>query len=220
MGEMRRRFSRQTLDQRRDALIHATLALISKGGPEAATVRSIAQEAGVTQGLIRHYFSTKEELLRATYEYHMNAMTDATNAVLDRAFPNAAAQLAAFVISSLTPPVVDPKAMALWAGFIHTVQRDADMRAIHEKTYYVFRDGLQMLIQEALCEADRPADHTTLRRHAIACNAVIDGLWMEGGALPGSFEKDELADVGLQSISAILGLGLEQFRDCLSHKDA
>ncbi len=219
MSETRRRFSRQTLDQRQDALIQATLALISRGGPEAATVRSIAQEAGVTQGLIRHYFSTKEELVRAAYEHHMNAMTDATAAVLDREFPNAAARLAAFVISSLTPPVVDPKAMALWAGFIHTVQRDAGMRATHEKTYYSFRDGLQMLIQEALSEAGHAADETTLRRYAIACNAVIDGLWMEGGALPDSFETDELSDVGMQSISSILGLDLMHFRDCLTLKE-
>ena len=48
------------------------------------------------------------------------------------------------------------------------------------------------------------------RRLAIACNAVIDGLWLEGGALPEAFEAGELPEIALQSVGAILGLNLER----------
>jgi hypothetical protein len=45
---------------------------------------------------------------------------------------------------------------------------------------------------------------------AIACNAVIDGLWLEGGALPEAFEPDELTGIALTAVGAILQLDLEE----------
>ena len=43
---------------------------------------------------------------------------------------------------------------------------------------------------------------------AIACNAVIDGLWMEGGVLPSAFAPDELSEIGIRSVGALLGIDL------------
>jgi len=39
----------------------------------------------------------------------------------------------------------------------------------------------------AFDEMGRTVDPIILRQLAIACNAVIDGLWLEGGALPDDF---------------------------------
>jgi hypothetical protein len=54
----------------------------------------------------------------------------------------------------------------------------------------------------------RPADPATLRAQAIACNAVIDGLWLEASLLPQAFADGEMARIGLSSVGAILGLDL------------
>ncbi|MBE9477019.1 MAG: TetR family transcriptional regulator C-terminal domain-containing protein [Proteobacteria bacterium] len=209
MVNSRKQFKRESPDQRQDDLIAATLRLIASGGPEAATVRNIAMEAGVTPGLIRHYFSTKEDLIGAAYERHMTTMRYATYSTREGALPGAVARLAALVTASLTAPVTDPRAMALWAGFIQSVQRDAAMHAIHEKTYFQFRDQLQMFISDAFIELGQPKDQADLRKFAIACNAVLDGLWLEGSALPDTFETGELPAIGLASIGAILGMKLE-----------
>ena len=82
------------------------------------------------------------------------------------------------------------------------------MQDTHAATYAEFRDHLQGLIVAALGEAGRMAPPATLRRHAIACNAVIDGLWLEGGMLPDAFDADELAQIGLASVGAMLDLPL------------
>ena len=144
----------------------------------------------------------------AAFQRHMESLTDATGAVVDEEHGSALERLAAFVVAALTPPVVDAQAVALWAGFIHLVQRDPSMRAIHARTYFEFRDQLEGLIGEALAEAEKPCGTALLRKSAIACNAVLDGLWLEGGALPESFEPGELPEVGLASVGAILGLDL------------
>ena len=87
------------------------------------------------------------------------------------------------------------------------------MQAIHEQTYHDFRDRLEALIADALDEAKITATPPHLRGLSIACNAVIDGLWMEGGALPGAFEPGELPKIGLRSVGAIIGMDLEEAED-------
>lgn len=208
MTETRKTFTRAPAEKRREALIRATLALMAEIGPAAATVRAIAERAGISQGMIRHYFQTKEDLIGAAYEWHMRSLTGATDAAAGQAEGSARDRLARFVAAALTPPVVDAQAMSLWAGFIHMVLRDARMRAVHERTYRHFRDRLQTLIDAALREAGRPALPALARRHAIACNAVLDGLWLEGCALPEAFGPGELTGIGLASVAAILDLDL------------
>lgn len=200
----RRRFRREGEERRRHALIAATLDLVARGGAQAATVRAIADLAGVTPGLIRHYFATKEDLTRAAYAQVMEGMTAANLAVLSSAPADPAARLAAFVAASLRPPVVDPTSMGLWAGFIHMVRRDAKLREIHRSAYLRYRDLLQGLI----ADLGRDADAARLRADAIACNAVIDGLWLEGSALPDAFDAGELERIGLRAVGAILGVDL------------
>ncbi len=210
MREERKKFRRESAESRQEALILATLDLVAEQGVRGATVRGIAERANVTQGLIRHYFSSKEELIVAAYENHMNTMTDQTFAPANGSAVSANARLAAFVKASLTPPVVDPRAIALWASFLNKVQRDPQMKATHERTYAYFRDQLEGLIAASLKEANRSASPARLRQLAIACNAVIDGLWLEGGALPDAFLPGELVEIGMQSVSAIIDLDLTQ----------
>jgi AcrR family transcriptional regulator len=200
----RRKFNHQPKDARRDALIAAAIALVSEGGAGGATVRAIAEKAGVTPGLIRHYFATKEALLRAAYAQVMEGMASASLAVVATAPNRPEARLAVFVAASLRPPVVDAAAMGLWAGFLHQMRRDPEMQAAHELGYLHYRDLLQGLIS-ALPRKVSPAG---LRGDAIACNAVIDGLWLEGSALPDAFWPGELEQIGLQAVGAILGFNL------------
>ena len=210
MSEERRKFTREGAEQRKLALIEATLELVAEKGVGGATVRSIADRADVTQGLIRHYFSSKEELISAAYDHHMMQMNDLTFAPTGADAGSARDRLRLLVETSVTPPIVDPRSIALWAGFLNKVQHDAGMKATHEKTYLDFRDRLERLIGEALAEAGIEASPARLTHYATACNALIDGLWMEGGALPEAFEPGELSRIGLESLGAIIGLDLTE----------
>ncbi len=200
----RRMFRREGEGARRDSLITAALELIAEGGPEAATVRAIAERAGVTPGLIRHYFASKDDLTRAAYLALMQQMVQTSFDVLETAPDDPKIRLAAFVAASLRPPVMDATAIGLWAGFLHHVRRDPAMAAVHRTGYLRYRDQLQLLI--AALPGDTPRER--LRTQAIACNGVIDGLWLEGGALPDAFAPDELAQIAVQSVGAILGIDL------------
>ncbi len=204
MSGERRKFTREGEERRRDALIAAALDLIAEGGAQAATVRAIAERAGVTPGLIRHYFHSKGDLTRAAYLNLMQRLTQGSFAAPDHATDTPEGRLAAVVAASLRPPVMTPGALGLWAGFIHQVQSDPAMTEVHEAGYLNYRDLLQALI------ATLPGVWTSdvLRQQAIACNGVIDGLWLEGCALPHAFAEDEIARIGVASVGAILGVDL------------
>jgi AcrR family transcriptional regulator len=200
----RRPYKRESEETRRDAMISAALDLVAEGGPQAATVRAIADRAGVTPGLIRHYFATKDDLTRAAYLRLMDRMTGDNAEALQDTPEYPGARLVAFVTASLRPPVVDPLRLGVWAGFIHAVRSDDAMRAIHKQSYLAYRDMLQSLI----AALPRKADDARLRADAIACNAVIDGLWLEGSALPEGFAPGELERIGVSAVAAILGITL------------
>jgi TetR/AcrR family transcriptional regulator, transcriptional repressor of bet genes len=103
MDTARRSYRRESQETRRADLITATQSLVAEGGPEAATVRAIAARAGVTAGLIRHYFQSKDELTRAAYRDLMDGMTAKGAEALESVGASPEERLAAFVAASLQP---------------------------------------------------------------------------------------------------------------------
>lgn len=205
----RRSFTRASEESRRADLIDATLDLIAEGGPQAATVRAIALRAGVTPGLIRHYFATKEELVAAAHEHLMTGLTQAstaqTSTTQTTSQGDARAQFVDLITRAVSPPVTEPRSVALWAASMQLVPRDATMRAVHEDTYLAFRDRLEQAIAQVLAQAGRDDDPRPL---AIAGNALLDGLWIEAGALPEHFREGELSQIALMAFSRLLDLDL------------
>jgi AcrR family transcriptional regulator len=59
------RFSRLEADTRRDQILAAARRIYLRTSPDEASTTEIAREAGVTRGLVHHYFGTKRELYLA-----------------------------------------------------------------------------------------------------------------------------------------------------------
>jgi len=199
---LRRTYRREPVDRHRDQRIASALDLVAEGRPQAATVRAIADRAGVTPGLIRHYFASKDGLTREAYRRLMEQLTEQSVETLTTAPTDPAVRLVAFILTSLRPPIT--VAVGLWAGFLHDLRRDSEMRMVQAATCLGYRDRLQSLI------ADLPRDALAgwLRSDAIACSAIIDGLWLEGSVLPELSGPGDLERIALRSVGSILGLPL------------
>ena len=59
------RFSRLKPDTRRDLILDAARRVFVSSNPDGASTAEIAREAGVTRGLVHHYFGTKRALYLA-----------------------------------------------------------------------------------------------------------------------------------------------------------
>ena len=64
-------------EESRERILRAALLLFSRQWYEATSIRAIAREAGISQGLMYNYFAGKEELLRAIFSRGMAEARDA-----------------------------------------------------------------------------------------------------------------------------------------------
>jgi AcrR family transcriptional regulator len=56
------------IEDKRSAILEATLRLISKNGFHGTAMSKVAQEAGVSTGIIYHYFASKDALIDELYK--------------------------------------------------------------------------------------------------------------------------------------------------------
>jgi len=56
----------------REALLQAAVTVVAAGGLRALTYRAVAEEAGVTHGLVRHHFGSRDALIVAATEYSLS----------------------------------------------------------------------------------------------------------------------------------------------------
>lgn len=193
-------------DGGRADLIRATLDCIAEQGADAATVREIARRAGVSAGLIRHHFGTKDRLIEEAYRATMAGMTALSRAARDSASGQPHDRLRRYVAASLTPPVRDARGLTLWASFIAMIRLNPAMEAIHRETYLDYRHDIEALVGEVAAASGRTMAPSECRLMAIKINAVIDGLWLEGSLDPDAFTEGELVTAGLEAVEAILRL--------------
>lgn len=72
----------------RRAIIRSAMTLFAQNGYAHTTTRSIAEEAGISVGLMYHYFDGKEGLLHAVFEHAMTILDQTFTAVYTNSAPN------------------------------------------------------------------------------------------------------------------------------------
>lgn len=195
---------------RKQALINATLDCIANEGLQKTTVRNVAEYANVTNGLIRFYFSGKDELIRAAYSALLESMV--VNALVDINDQDICAKtrLQHFIQATLSAPIVSPRMVLLWANFLPMTYIDPEMAAIRTNEYAKTTKILEPLIRAALATENMTVDHLECEVLAIKINALIDGLWLEGSMAAYKFKEHELVNIGIDSASAILSISLDR----------
>lgn len=201
--QAKKRLSRQ---ERYDTLIDATYRCVAQNGLEGTTIRDIAEFAGVTFGLIRHYFRNKEELIEATYCAVTIDMTKHAHVAAEQAGPEAADKLFAFVRASLSDPFVSPHYLAFWSNFVGKVLFDPRMKELHEQGFWRYRQVLTDLVTQTLEQAGHPLEEEALSLTVVKVNAVIDGLWIESCLGVDTLQGPELAEAGIDAVAAVLGV--------------
>lgn len=189
-------FTREAPDVRRQALIAAAEAVLAREGVGGTSVRAICAEAGVSPGLLGHYFDGVDELIACSYEAVGQRIDAALEAALAAAPPDPRARLLAYLTASFAPPVLDPNLLAAWIGFWSLVKTKPRIAAIHAASYADFRARLERLLVAAGARDTRQA--------AIALTATVDGLWLELCLDPAAFGPDEAARIIGRALEAWL----------------
>jgi len=169
-------FVREDADVRRHSLIQATAACLAEQGARGVSVRSICKRAGVSAGLLTHYFDGIGDLIVETYRDTGRKVAQAVDVAVAGAGDDPRARLEAYVTASFRPPVLDPDLLATWLAFWSLMKSDAQVAEVHGQLYAEFRGGLEALLHDCW-GADAAANEVRLA--AIGINALVDGLWLE-----------------------------------------
>ena len=191
-------FSRESADFRRQAMIDATAACLAEKGVAGTSVRAICRRAGVSAGLLRHYFDGVDALIADTYRATSTRLSKAVSAAVAAAGNDKRTRLITYVTANFHPPVADPTLLATWIAFWSLIKNDNDIAAIHAQSYAAFRAELEELLAEC---GMTPAQAGPA---AIALTALIDGLWLELSLGSSAFTADQASAIAIRWIDTLL----------------
>ncbi len=194
-------FTRAGPDARRLSLIAACARVLARAGAGGTSVRAIALEAGVSAGLVSHYFAGIDALVAETYAHVGAQVSAAIDVALARAGAEPRARLDAYVTASFAPPVASGELLATWVAFWSLVRSRPAIARQHDKQYAQFRARLEALL--APCGVP-PA---RLRHAAIAITALVDGLWLELCLSPRTFSAAEASAIAHAALDAVISTG-------------
>ncbi len=196
MQPARQAFTRESADARRADLIEATAACLAEHGLAGTNVRAICAKAGVSPGLLRHYFDGIDDLVAATYQATSDRMDAIFAAAVAGAGADPRARLLAYLTASFRAPVTDPELLGAWTAFWALARSDARMADIHAESYAGYRARLGELL--TACGARDAA------RLAIMLTAMVDGLWLELSLDAGSFGAEAAVQMVERAVAALV----------------
>ncbi|WP_066531184.1 TetR family transcriptional regulator C-terminal domain-containing protein [Erythrobacter sp. CCH5-A1] len=190
-------FTRADPDARRQSLIEATARVLAARGAAGVSVRTICAEAGVSAGLLRHYFVSLSEAIAETYRWTGAEIDRALEEAVAAAGPNPRARLIAYLTANFRPPIATPDLLATYVAFWSLTRSDSAVAAVRAEVYGSFRHAL-----EGLLIAYRP-DLADVRVTAVALTALIDGLWLELSLGQAPFSAEEAEALAAQWLDAL-----------------
>ena len=198
VAAMARAYTRSEPDARRHSLIEAAARVLAARGAAGASVRTICAAAGVSPGLLRHYFDGIDALIADTYRWTGERVTRALAEAVHAAGPDPRERLLAYVTASFRRPIADPDLLATWIAFWSMVKANAEMERLHREIYAEYRHGLEALLGECGLAPE------AVRLGAVAVTALVDGLWLELCLAPEAFTAEEASGIAEKWIGAVL----------------
>lgn len=172
---------------RKQQLIEATLDSVYENGLADTTLLRISEKAGVSPGIIAHYFGKKEDLLEAT----MRAMlTELGRAVVARqqGARSAREKLGAIIEGNFDFEQIHPRAATTWLAFWAEALHKPHLSRLQRINQYRLRNNLRYWLKKLL---DKPQAHAA----ADGLAAMIDGLWLRGAFEPGGINPERCVTV-------------------------
>jgi TetR/AcrR family transcriptional repressor of bet genes len=160
---------------RREQLIDATIGTIERYGFAETTIARISRAAGLSSGIISHYFGGKNALLEATMRSLLRELRAATVSRLRRC-ASAEERIAAIVAANFAPEQFTARVCAAWLAFYAQVPWSPQLARLHR--VYVRRLRSNLLHAYRQCLDDEAAAHA-----AEGMSALIDGIYVRAALL-------------------------------------
>lgn len=163
--------SETTPAARSERVLDAVLALLSRGGISAVTMRAVASEAGVALGTVGYHYGDKNGLVRAA----LLRIESEDLAILEpRQGVEPEAQLRKILRSIAAPRLLTTEYLSLRLQLWSLAQAHPDFEAINAEAQKRYRSGLARLIRAARSELSA----AECNRRAADIDVLQNGIWL------------------------------------------
>jgi TetR/AcrR family transcriptional repressor of bet genes len=168
---------------RRRELTLAAYEILQESGIAGTTLAKVAERAGMSKGIVLHYFRNKDDLLEAVMRLANALLRDEVIALMRRA-SNPRARVEAIMAGNFAPSFFKPEICNAWLSLCAEVPRNREFariqRVIHARMRSNLMSALRLLLPPEQAEAA-----------AIGITAMIDGLWLRFGLSLGGVTRDQ-----------------------------
>ena len=162
---------------RRAQIVRATIRCLARDGYARLTMKKVARDAGVSQGILHYYFRDKHDILAAALRTVATDLNRRVTVAQARGPRDARSRLSAVVRACLEVALEEREVWAVFIEFWGEMLHDDELRAINTDIYTKARGALGDLVAEGqragLFRAVRPAEA------AAVILALVDGLSLQ-----------------------------------------
>ncbi|WP_370942499.1 TetR/AcrR family transcriptional regulator [Amycolatopsis sp. cg5] len=171
-----------TFGDRRTALADAVIRIASTRGLEQASVREVANEAGVAIGTVQHYFSTKDEMLSFAFTRIVDRTMERVTAVEPE--PDVRVRLSRILRELLPLDDVRRAEATVYLAFSARAATSPALAEVQAETLKQIRGGFTKIFSDA----GAPDPETD----ALLVLGMVDGLGLGAVSAPGETDKRAL----------------------------
>ncbi|MCF9330065.1 transcriptional regulator BetI [Vibrio parahaemolyticus] len=170
---------------RKPQLVNATMSVIDRVGLHAASISLISKEAGVSTGIINHYFGGKHGLLEETMREILRQLSSTITKKL-RELPEDAhhQRINAIIDGNFVGYQVENKVAKTWLAFWSYSMHDEQLKRLQRVNERRLLSHLRRELKALLS-----AEQAELVAHGIA--SLIDGIWLRGTLNPQGIDADK-----------------------------
>jgi AcrR family transcriptional regulator len=155
-----------------DEILRAACRVVVSGGASDLRIGSVAAEAGVSRTLVHYYFTTRQELLRATFAYAEDLRVTALEAELET-LGTGAERAERALMRTIDPELEETP--ALWNEVWSSLRYDEELRPLVQDRYRAWSERIVHLLDEGRGDGSVPAG-VDPRQTGWRLAAAADGL--------------------------------------------
>jgi TetR/AcrR family transcriptional regulator, transcriptional repressor of bet genes len=178
------------VDNRRLEIANALLRLVTKGGFEAVSMRSVAEEAGLSLGMVQRHFASKEAMLHHALDYSVTRFEQRVRAKLETTTTPREVLFSLLVELFLVTPETRGE-VQIWLSLLHQAVIHHDYQPYLQAHYRALLEFIQGLLPTS--------DNATVQ----ALLALADGLTIQ--RLLGTISHEDALTVLTKQMTLLLG---------------
>ena len=182
---------RQHPEERRQELLAATISCLAQLGPRATTGREICRRAGVSHGLLRHYFDNADNLLLEAYRMLCDDFLERFEQELLAPAPDPWEPMERFFAVLFSEEWAGTDVLGAWMAFWTLVGSREDFAEAGES----YNSRLRALIDDALARLPPKPGGIARADAAAILSAVMDGLWLDFCLSPGRLSRERALEL-------------------------